>query len=791
MDFLKNIKEDSILLIPNNIKDKILEYINENKLLINIKFLTLNDLKKGLFYDYNDETIYKLMKNNGISYSVAKSYIEDTYYLDKDSYDNKKLNDLLQIKNFLIDNNLLVKDELFIDLLRSKSKMYVFGFDYLSKYDKYLLNIAKNYITVDESNNKEYKEYEHTVYEANYIDDEVIFVAENISKLIKDGISLNKIFIAGIDDEYDYSMRRIFKEYGIPYFIKNENILYDTVIAKDFFNHLNDNIEDSLKYIKSKYNVEKNELNNTIYNKLISLINKFFWADSYTEVKELMIEEAKKTTLPSIHYESEIKTTEIINNIFNDDEYVFLMNFNMGKFPSIKKDEDYIDDNIKPDFMDTSKDYNVNMKNVLLKVLKSIKNLTISYKNNSITQKFYPSFLIKGNFKEEKINNKYSLFSENVNKQLFTNLIDNYIKFNEYNENLPIMNNTYSLDYNTYDNKFTGINSKIDNLNYSYSNITEYYKCPFRFLCSKVYKIDEYESTFDSFIGSLFHKVLEECIDSNKDVDTIYDEYINEHKNDIEFKNYNKFFIEKLRPEMHTVVDLINKQYEFINKTSEIHEAKIEKHASELNLHTKIDAVIKGFVDKILYINDNVIIIDYKTGSSDKIMKERFEYGLTVQLPIYMYLLETINPNLNVTGIYLQKILNLSIKKDKKKTEEELKLENLKLQGLTLNDEEILPDIDSEYESSKIIQSLKVTKTTGELKGQLYSYEDKEDFKQKIEKVITDCINNVYDAEFPISPYKIDKDTGCSYCSFKDICFKNENQYKIIKIEKESKEGEQ
>ncbi|MCR5483172.1 MAG: PD-(D/E)XK nuclease family protein, partial [Bacilli bacterium] len=339
--------------------------------------------------------------------------------------------------------------------------------------------------------------------------------------------------------------------------------------------------------------------------------------------------------------------------------------------------------------------------------------------------------------------------------------------------------------------KFTGINSKIENLNYSYSNITEYYKCPFRFLCSKIYKIDEYESTFDSFIGSLFHKVLEECIDSNKDVDTIYDEYINEHKNDIEFKNYNKFFIEKLRPEMHTVVNLINKQYEFINKTSETHEAKIEKHASELNIHTKIDAVIKGFVDKILYINDNVIIIDYKTGSSDKITKERFEYGLTVQLPIYMYLLETINPNLNVAGIYLQKILNLSIKKDKKKTEEELKLENLKLQGLTLNDEGILPDIDSEYESSKIIQSLKVTKTTGELKGQLYSYEDKEDFKQKIKKIITDCINNVYDAKFPISPYKIDKDTGCSYCSFKDICFKNENQYKIIKIEKESKEGEQ
>ena len=65
---------------------QILDYITENKLLINVKLLTFNDLKKGLLYNYNDETIYRLMKNKNISYSVAKSYIEDTYYINKDSY---------------------------------------------------------------------------------------------------------------------------------------------------------------------------------------------------------------------------------------------------------------------------------------------------------------------------------------------------------------------------------------------------------------------------------------------------------------------------------------------------------------------------------------------------------------------------------------------------------------------------------------------------------------------------------------------------------------------------------
>jgi ATP-dependent helicase/DNAse subunit B len=154
-----------------------------------------------------------------------------------------------------------------------------------------------------------------------------------------------------------------------------------------------------------------------------------------------------------------------------------------------------------------------------------------------------------------------------------------------------------------------------------------------------------------------------------------------------------------------------------------------------------------------------------------------------------MYLLETINPELNVAGIYLQKILDLSNKKEKNKTDEEVRFNKLKLQGLTLNDESIIKDIDSEYENSKIIQSLKIKKD-GDLAGNIYTYEEKEEFKNIIKNVITECINNVYDANFEIKPYKINNETGCANCSFKDVCFKTENQYKIIKIIK-TKEGEE
>ena len=96
----------------------------------------------------------------------------------------------------------------------------------------------------------------------------------------------------------------------------------------------------------------------------------------------------------------------------------------------------------------------------------------------------------------------------------------------------------------------------------------------------------------------------------------------------------------------------------------ESHEEPIEKTAKELNLNTKINAVIKGIVDKTIIIDNNVFVIDYKTGTSDKIDRKTFEYGLHIQLPIYMYLLETVNPELNVAGIYLQHILTGNNKKD-------------------------------------------------------------------------------------------------------------------------------
>ena len=793
MDFVKNIKEDSILIIPNNIKNKVLDYINENKLLVNLKIMSFNDLKKELLFDYNEETIYELMKTKGYSYPIALDYIKNLYYLNKDTYEEKKLKELLDIKNLLDEKGLLIKNDLFKDLLKSKDTLYVYGFDYINKFNSYLLDIAKEYIKVDTSYNNKYEnEYEHKVYSLKTLEDEILFVAEKISDLIASGIPLNKIFIAGIDNEYIFTIKRIFKEYGIPVFLQNETSLSDTVIAKEFFDNLtNDNCELLLNRLKLKYDVENNKNSLTIYNSLFNLVNKFYFVENILDVKEIMVEEAQRNKISSTHMKEEITTTSIYDNVFNDDEYVFLLNFNMGVFPKVKKDEDYINDELNIEIKDTTNEINRLNKECLLKTIKNIKNITITYKNESAIKGYFESPLIADNFEVEKIDFTYSKYSDTINKLLFAKRLDSLVKFNYKDPTLPILNNTYNIGYNTYSNDLDQLEAKQENIIYSYSNISDYYSCPFKFYCSNILKINEFENTPSTFIGNAFHEVFYQYFKNGESIDETYDNYVEKHKNDIEYTPSVEFFTNKLKEELKTVISIIEEQYTHMDETKkQKFEDKILTSTEDLNLNTKINATIKGFVDKYIIINNDAIIIDYKTGSSDKVDRNLFEYGLHIQLPLYMYLLETLN-GYNVAGIYLQKVLNNAPKKEVNKSLLELQKNSLKLDGLTTSNISTIEKFDDTLEQSENIKAIRIENSgnIGSKKRILYD-DQKEELKDIMKTKLEEVINNVYDSKFDISPvYLKGNEDACMYCSFKDVCFKKDKQYNDLALK--MNEGEE
>ena len=756
------LENNSILVIPNQIKNKkILELNNE---LLNIKIMSLKELIKKYKFDYDEKTIYHLMKKENIKYDIAKNYIENIYYIENKEYESIKLNKLVNIKNYLEENNLLIYDNLFKEYIKNK-KIYIYND--LNKYQSKIIEELKNISEVIILE-KEYNDFIPVIHEFSNITEEVNFVANEICKLIDNNIDINKIKLVNVKDEYINEIKKTFKFYNIPINIDKKNI-FGTKLVQDFINNIEKNIENTLNYIKENYNLELEE-NNKIYNKLINIINNYAWCDDYLEIKDLIINKIKNTSI-----EEKLNNAVDIESLENiTDEYVFIMNFNQGSIPKIYKDEEYIDDDtLKKLNLDTSIDKNISEKTKTIKQIKNIKNCIITYKLKTPFATYYPSSIIEDLNKEiikEHIKEDIS-YSETYDKINLTKKLDNLIKFNIKDEELETLYSNYEIPYNTYNNKFTGID-KNELLEYtknkillSYSSMDNYYHCAFKYYINNILRLKPYEETFYTIIGSLFHHVLENSLKNNDDYKKYWDEYIS----NLTLTNKEKFFIDNLEETCKITVETVKKQLDYISLDKTKYEEKIY-----INKNTKI--TFMGIIDKLMYKEEDnqtvVALIDYKTGNTSIDLNKTI-YGLSMQLPIYLYLSQNMGlKNVKIAGFYLQNIIN-------KENDEN----SLKLNGYSTSNKEILEKFDNSYENSNMIKSMR-TKTDGEF----YNYSktlneiEMNNLIKLVDQKIEEASNNILEAKFDINPKKIEGiNIGCEFCTFKDICFKKEQDSVYLK----------
>jgi ATP-dependent helicase/DNAse subunit B len=762
---LEQIENNSILIIPNTIKNKILKELN--KKLLNIKIMSLNELIKKYKFDYNEKTIYNLMKEENIKYDIAKNYIENIYYIENKKYNNIKLDKLVKIKEFLDKNKLLIYDKYFKEYIKNK-KIYIY-YDNISKFENKVLEELKKIAQI-KIIEKKYNNYTPEIHEFTNITEEITFVAEKICELIDNNIDINNIKLINVKDDYINEIKKIFKFYNIPISINKKNI-YGTKIIQDFINNYKENIEESLNYIKENYNLN-NEINNKIYNKLINILNEYTWCDNYINIKELIINKLKNTKI-----EEKIDNSIEITNLENiTDEYILIMNFNQGSIPKILKDEEYIDDETKQKLnLNTSIENNIIEKEKTIKLIKNIKNCIITYKLKTPFASFYPSSIIENLnneiIKEHEFKNiSYSEMSDKVN---LTKKLDNLIKFNIKDNTLETLYSNYEIPYNTYDNKYTKIDKK-DLLDYinnklllSYSSLDNYYHCAFKYYINNILKLNPYEETFYTTIGSLFHHVLENTLKNNTNYKKYWDEYIST----LTLSNKEKFFIDNLEETCKFTVETIKKQLEYSSLDQTKYEEKI--YINKAN-NTKV--TFMGIIDKLMYKEEEnqtiLAVVDYKTGNTSIDLNKTI-YGLSMQLPIYLYLAKNSGlKNVKIAGFYLQNIIN-------KENDEN----NLKLNGYSTSKKDILKQFDSSYENSNVIKSMR-TKSDGEFYSYAKTLNEIEinNLINLVDKKIEEASNNILDANFKINPKKINGiNIGCEFCKFKDICFKKEKDMVNLK----------
>lgn len=753
MKYLDYLTDNTLLVVPNDIKEDIILEVIEEKPLVNIKYSSLENLRRS-FFEYDEKAVYYLMKHYNLKYEVALIYLDNMLYLKENSYDSEKLNNLLKLK--IEVKNLIKTRKINFD------NVVIYGYD-LNNFDLELLKNKKITMVKDKGS------YIHNcVYEFKTINEEVEFVFDKIAELIKQGIDINKIKLIGVTNSYYSILKRMGYFYNIPISIPNDINLYQTTIGKYFIDNLSDTVIDE---IKEKFT------NQDIINKVIDIYNKYVEYD-INDIKELIIYDLKHTKIKDKELKNSVKLISFDSKV-SDDDYVFILGFNYGSIPVIYKDEDFFNDEEKKLLgLFTSQELNKLEKMKIIDKINSIKNLYITYKLQDNKEKYLISNLNEElNLKIIKDYKSSFNHSDLYNQIVLSNSLDKLIKYGVKDENLVYLNN-YDLNYRKYDNKYNKIENEDllkylnDNLLLSYSSIDNYYKCSFRYYLNNILKVNKFEETYQTVLGSLFHYVLSKAFTDDFDFEKEYQTFLDNQK--YQFNNKEIFFIEKLKNELKFIIDTIKKQYQNLNLNQALYEQKIF-----IDKSTSIKVTFMGIIDKILYkeeANQTILcIIDYKTGNPILDI-DNTKYGLEMQLPIYLYLSKELKfKNIKIAGFYLQKILNNEINKDNNHSYLELKENNLKLQGYTNEDLNILEKFDKTYENSQVIKSLKTTSNGFSRYSKMINDEEIDKLIETVDEKINFARDNILNGSFDINPKRLDgENIGCLYCPFIDICYRQE-----------------
>lgn len=728
-----DIKDNMLLICPRDIKEKILA---NNKSLVDISFMTLEEYKKRYYFDYDYHTVKYLMDTYGYTLNNAKEIIESLYFVEDKNYPNNKLNDLVKIKKELLEKNLLMLDPLFN---KHNKDTIVYGYGDIRLNDAKVLKgtiIDKHY----------------NIYEFDTIESELEYVYESIFELLENGIDINNIYIVA-DNEYENYFKRYNSYYDFKVNYPSDNSLYGTEAAKKFLEDI------KLKGRETIYN----ELTNK---DLVNILNKYL---DLNEAYDFIVEDLKHIKLNKKYKD----VVQVVSNnyLFSDSDYVFYLGFN-DKVPAYKKDNEYLDNEMcRLLGIDDTNDKNRIIKENLICNLSNIKNLYLSYSKNSPFNKYERQMLFS-DVNYITYTNKY-LHSNKANRNRYGELLDNLDKYGEHNDDLDSMYSTYDRNnYGDYDNSYKSFDVGKEVVELSYSSMQSYYECAFKYYLDNILRPDDSDATFFTTIGTIAHNVLQEMVlDNTKDFDELWD-------NQVTFTSAKElYFNKKIKEEIREDFNIILKQKEL----SYFDDVECEKR---IKLKLRDNIFFKGFIDKILKCKDNLCIVDYKTGNT-KIEDKYFEFGLNLQLPSYLYLLQE-DPS-KIIGFYLQHLVAPKYVYDEKKDIETQKNEDMKLTGFTSSDISrinILEDLDGK---SNVVSKLAITKN-GELSknSKVISDEDMKDMIKLVEDKILEASTSILNNNFSINPKVIDnKNVSCTYCRYKDICYKRIKDYVYYETKKE------
>lgn len=726
---------EKVYIINDKLKKELL--LNSNDNLRDYKLISKNELVNK--FSYNNESIFFLMKKYKYNYNLSKEIISILPYINENNAKTSKLIKLYNIKKEL--DYKYPRSNLFTEYLKDK-EIYFYHFN----NDKNITSLLNNDIKVLGYNKIE---TEFKVY--NFISPrlEVMGVFEEISKLLNNQIDINNIKLI-YDDRYNDLVNLYSKYYNLK--LNETYSLSGSEVINKFLSKLKEgDIDKALDVI---YDEE-------IKLKLINLINSNIEAlnFSFDIFYEVINEEIKSLSNKYLYTNS---LEEVDFNYENSNSYVFILGFDNLTYPKkflekgllSEEEKDYLGLN---NLVDDRNNYIYNFN----KLINSVKKVYFTYSltgDNSLS-----TLLNDYDIPEENYLLSDNLYSKDIHNLSYALDLEKLSKYKEKGIYSSRYYSTLDKKYNTYNNNYNG-KFKPENISLSYSSLNTYKLNPYAYYLENILKIRNINTSFNTSVGTIIHSIMEK-VGTNNSFEEIYNSVLEEHNLD-----YKERFI------LDNIKDEIEYDFNFVKKHEK--EMSFDKILREEYIDFKIgdNSVFKGFIDKILIKDDTFFIIDYKLRDiTASVNLDNIEFGLNMQLPIYIYLISKKYPNLNFGGIYLNYLLS-----DKKDIDfKEVKDKSLKLQGYTSN---LIDRINLiENEEQEYLANVKYNKN-GEFtkSSKLLNDDAVNEIKIRAEEEINNVYKDIMDGKFPIRKSTLGGKVLNSYIDYFDVTYINKsNSYNI------------
>ena len=739
-----------VILAPRCYHKYLRNLYRKDDVFFNAKFLTIDDLLKAIYGKIDDSFLYEFLIKK-YKYKECKKICSFLPFIIEEN------NHLFSLKKEAISKNLIIKDEYIFNILNDE--IFVYGYE----KDDRLLNYLKDKFSFKYVYKQlEFNKLNNSLIKFDLLEEEIAYVFNKIRALYDEGISLNDIYIYGVNNDNIDLVYKEGKRYEIPINGLNNFNADKSVYYKEFLKHFKEHKDFNLSidYLISAF--KDNETANEIAEYLKKYFKEYL---SYENLLDIIQSEIGNFKLDNDKYDNAVN---ILNSIeFIENKIVFILDFSSTNYPKVNVDNDYLSDNVKMNnLIYTSSEKNINSKNDIISFLKTNNTFYVCFAKRHTSSTYYLSYLVEelnlNEIDHTDVNYEYSPINALIYLGKLEDIKRKYLKSEKYLSSLK--DQFPSNIYMGYDYSFKPFDliKNDEKLSLSFTQLDKFNNCPFSFYIDKYLRLKCLNDEIHLKLGNLIHKIFEKGLGLEIDFDELFDECLD--KND--FNKNQLIIINHLKKYIKTALDIANKHYHNANNPKIFLE---NSFIYKLNEHTDI----VGKIDKaIITEGNNLWLIDYKSSPKFFTAKNARQND-NLQLPTYALLVKEKDEfkRCEIKGLYFHAVLP---KKACKPDEDITNLKYSKLEGVTVKENEAIFGFDKNYETLGESYFVDIPKIDDNRISNKFIQQ------VEIEELVDIALNNFKNMEenlrennFVIKPKK----DACKYCKFYDVCFfKNDKE---------------